>query len=105
MAIYAAVKAAVERFTAELRDEVKADGIGVTCVSPGAFDTNISSNFDEEHMSQAYDVWCRERGPNSDGVGDPRYLGEAVAHVLWRTRAGMAVDFLEVRPNVPTPKR
>ena len=104
MAIYGAVKAAVEKFTFELRDEVKAQRISVTCVSPGSFATNIPSNFDAEHTSDAYDVWCRDRGPMSDGIGDPRYFGEAVAHCL-SYPFGVAVDYLEVRPNVPTAKR
>lgn len=104
MAIYGAVKAAVEKFTFELRDEVKADGIAVTCISPGSFVTNIPSNFDAEHTVAAYEAWCRERGPMSDGMADPRYFGEAVAHCL-SYPAGLAVDYMEVRPNVPTPKR
>lgn len=103
MAIYGAVKTAVEKFTFELRDEVKADGIAVTCISPGSFATNIPSNFDAEHTAAAYDLWCRERGPMSDGIGDPRYFGEAVAHCL-AYPPGVAVDYMEVRPNVPTPK-
>lgn len=103
MGIYAAVKAAVERLTAELRDEVKRDGIGVTCISPGAFESEIAGNFDPDEMVTAYQIWVRERGPDSDGVGDPRYFGEAVAHAL-SYPPGMAVDFMEVRPNVPTPK-
>jgi NAD(P)-dependent dehydrogenase (short-subunit alcohol dehydrogenase family) len=104
MAIYGAVKAAVEKFTLELRDEVKRDGIAVTCVSPGSFVTDITANFDPDHTAAAYDVWCREHGPESDGMGDPRYFGEAVAHCLSYPR-GLAVDFMEVRPNMPTPKR
>lgn len=103
MAIYGAVKAAVEKLTVELRDEVKRDGIAVTCISPGAFATDISANFDSEQMVEAYQVWRRERGPDSDGMADPRYFGEAVAHVL-SYPPGLAVDFMEVRPNVPTPK-
>ncbi len=104
MAIYGAVKAAVEKFTFELRDEVKRDGVAVTCISPGAFDTDIMSNFDSERMEAAYDIWCREHGPESDGVADPRYFGEAVAHCV-SYPPGVAIDFLEVRPNVPTAKR
>ncbi len=104
MAIYGAVKVAVEKFTLELRDEVKRDGISVTCLSPGSFVTEITGNFDPDHTEQAYDAWCRNHGPDSDGMADPRYFGEAVAHCL-SYPAGLAVDFMEVRPNVPTPKR
>ena len=103
MAIYAAVKAAVEKFTFGLRDEVKRDGIGVTCISPGAFDTDIFSNFDDRYFSEAYEIWRRDHGPESDGVGDPTYFGEAVSHCL-SYPPGMAVDFMEIRPNVPTAK-
>ncbi len=104
MAIYGAVKVAVEKFTFELRDEVKSDGIAVTCVSPGSFETGIASNFDAEHTAEAYEVWCRDRGPMSDGMGEPRHFGEAVAHCLSYPR-GMAVDYMEIRPNSPMPKR
>ena len=104
MAIYGAVKAAVEKFTLELRDEVKRDGISVTCMSPGSFVTEITGNFDPDHTEQAYEVWIRDHGPDSDGMQEPRYFGEALAHCLSYPR-GLAVDFMEVRPNVPTPKR
>jgi NAD(P)-dependent dehydrogenase (short-subunit alcohol dehydrogenase family) len=104
MAIYGAVKAAVEKFSLELRDEVKRDGIGVTCISPGSFVTDITANFDPDHTAAAYDRWVRDHGPESDGMADPRWFGEAVAHCLSYPR-GVAVDFMEVRPNVPTPKR
>ncbi len=104
MAIYGAVKVAVEKFTLELRDEVKRDGISVTCMSPGSFVTEITGNFDPDHTEQAYAAWCRNHGPDSDGMADPRYFGEAVAHCLTYPK-GLAVDFMEVRPNVPTPKR
>jgi len=104
MAIYGAVKAGVERFSFELREEVKKDRISVTCLSPGSFATGITSNFDAEPTAEAYDVWCRDHGPDSDGMGDPRYFGEAVAHCL-SYPAGLAVDYMEVRPNAPSPKR
>jgi NAD(P)-dependent dehydrogenase (short-subunit alcohol dehydrogenase family) len=104
MAIYGAVKAGVERFSVELREEVKKDGIGVTCVSPGSFATNITSNFDASYTAEAYDVWCRDHGPECDGMADPRYFGEAIAHCL-SYPVGLAVDYMEVRPNAPTPKR
>ncbi len=104
MAIYGAVKAAVEKFSLELRDEVKGDGIAVTCVSPGAFGTPIMANFEKEPTAEAYDAWCRDKGPNSDGMADPKLFGETVAHCL-SYPPGLAVDFMEVRPNVPTPKR
>lgn len=104
MAIYGAVKTAVERFSLDLRDEVKRDGIAVTCISPGSFVTEITANFDPEATAEAYDVWCRDHGPESDGMADPRWFGEAVAHCLSYPR-GVAVDFMEVRPNVPTAKR
>ncbi len=104
MAIYGAVKAAVEKFSLELRDEVKRDGIAVTCISPGSFVTDITANFDAAATAEAYDLWCRNHGPESDGMADPRWFGEAVAHCL-SYPPGMAVDFMEVRPNKPTSKR
>jgi len=104
MAIYGAVKAAVERFSLELRDEVKGDGISVTCMRPGSFASEIASNFDPDRTEEAYELWVRNHGPDSDGVGDSRLFGEAVAHCLSYPR-GVAVDFMEIRPNVPTPKK
>ena len=41
LSIYAATKMAAERFTFELREEVKEDNIGVTCFSPGTADHGV----------------------------------------------------------------
>lgn len=104
MSMYGAAKAAVDRFSIELREEVKADGIGVTVLSPGAVLTSLyDGNMDPDDMAAAYEDWFNY-GPKSDGIiEDPSVIGETVANCLSFPQ-GMAVDFIEIRPNVPTNK-
>ena len=48
LSVYAATKAAVERFTRDLRIELQQDGIGVTCIRPGYAGTNFAEGWDME---------------------------------------------------------
>lgn len=104
MSMYGAAKAAVDRFSIELREEVKADGIGVTVLSPGAVLTSLyDGGMDPDDMAAAYEDWFNY-GPKSDGIiEDPSVIGEYIATCLALPQ-GMAVDFIEIRPNVPTNK-
>ena len=57
LSIYASTKAAVERFTRDLRLEVQADGIGVTCIRPGGAWTNFSDGWDTQALEGALAAW------------------------------------------------
>lgn len=100
--IYAASKAAVDRLSAELRDELRADGIGVSVVIPGAAATDFASGWDEEKIRLCAAEWANY-GKYMDTGMEPADVGEAVVHCVSR-RPGVAVDTLTVRPNIPTEK-
>jgi NAD(P)-dependent dehydrogenase (short-subunit alcohol dehydrogenase family) len=102
LSIYASTKAAVERFTRDLRNEVKHDGIGVTCVRPGAAWTNFSDGWDAQLLEEAFEAW-RQVGTTMDSGMEVEQVAEALVHCL-SYPAGVAVDLLEVRPNIPIPK-
>ncbi|MEH6549763.1 MAG: SDR family oxidoreductase [Pseudomonadales bacterium] len=102
LGIYAATKIAVERLTAEMRDEIKADGIGVTLVVPGAAMTEFAAGWNEQRLRKAVGAW-QEQGPNMDSGMEPHHVAEAVVHCLGY-KPGVAIDELIVRPNSPTPK-
>lgn len=102
LSIYASTKAAVERFTRDLRQELQVDGIGVTCIRPGSAWTNFSDGWDAERLTAGINAWL-DTGPNMD-------IGMEVEHVaesVWQSLSyppGVAIDLLEVRPNTLSPK-
>ncbi|MFK7733815.1 MAG: SDR family oxidoreductase [Pseudomonadales bacterium] len=100
--IYAASKAAVDRLSAELRDELRSEGIGVSVVIPGAAATDFTSGWDEEKIRLCAAEWA-DYGKYMDTGMEPADVGEAVVHCVSR-RPGVAIDTLTVRPNVPTEK-
>lgn len=102
LALYSASKAATEHFSRELRHEVKADGIMVTVFSPGAVATGSIANFDPAAAGEAMQDWLT-KGPTWDGVAQPEVIGEAIA-ACFELPSGVAVEFMEVRPNMPMPK-
>jgi NAD(P)-dependent dehydrogenase (short-subunit alcohol dehydrogenase family) len=102
LAIYSASKAAVEHFSSELRHEVKADGIMVTVFSPGAVATGSIANFDPAAAAEAMQDWL-QKGPKWDGVTQPEVIGQSIA-ACFELPKGVAVEFMEVRPNMPMPK-
>jgi NAD(P)-dependent dehydrogenase (short-subunit alcohol dehydrogenase family) len=61
LSIYAASKAAVERFTLDLREEVKLDRIGVTLFCPGSTATSFGAGGDPEVMGKAFETWINGR--------------------------------------------
>jgi NAD(P)-dependent dehydrogenase (short-subunit alcohol dehydrogenase family) len=97
LSIYAATKAAVERFTRDLRQEVQADGIAVTCLRPGAAGSNFSQSWDQETFAKALDAW-HSTGPTMDVGMKAEHIGIAVADCL-AYPPGVAVDLMEIRPN------
>jgi len=102
LGIYSAAKAAVDQFTLELRRDLKYDGIMVTLFSPGAVATGSIDNFDPEAAAAAMEKWQRT-GPTFDGAIQPEVVGRALAHCM-DYPPGVAVEFMEVRPNQPMPK-
>jgi NAD(P)-dependent dehydrogenase (short-subunit alcohol dehydrogenase family) len=102
LSIYAATKTAAERFTFELRDEVKADNIGITCFSPGTAETTFGAAASAEEAAAGFKRWL-DMGPNSDGMMAVETVAQAIVNCL-SLPDGAAFDFVELRPNRPTPK-
>jgi NAD(P)-dependent dehydrogenase (short-subunit alcohol dehydrogenase family) len=102
LSIYAATKAAVERFTRDLRLEVQVDGIGVTCIRPGGAWTSFADGWEGDAFSAGLEAW-KDAGTYMDTGMDVAQVGDAVVYALSQP-AGVAVDLLEIRPNVPTAK-
>lgn len=102
LGIYSATKAAVDHFTEALREEVKPDGIMVTLFSPGAVATGSVANFEPEVLADAMAAWL-EKGPKCDGILEPAVVGQALAN-CFEFPPGAAIEFVEVRPQTPTPK-
>lgn len=102
LSIYAASKAAVERFTRDLREELQPDGIGVSCIRPGGAWTSFSDGWDESALRAGLDAW-HGSGPHMDTGMDVEQVADAVVYCLQQP-AGTAVDLLEVRPNRLAPK-
>ncbi len=98
MSVYAATKAAVERFSREIRRELELDEIGVSIVRPGAaMDTDFASNLDFNLLKPALDAW-QDTGPYCYQGMDSSHVAEAVCFCL-KTPKGVSVDLLEIRPN------
>jgi NAD(P)-dependent dehydrogenase (short-subunit alcohol dehydrogenase family) len=102
LSIYAATKAAVERFTRDLRVEVQKDSIGVSCIRPGGAVTDFAAEWEPEAFAAALEEW-KDVGAFMDMGMDVAQVGEAVRYALAQPK-GVAVDLLEVRPNTPTSK-
>ncbi len=102
LSIYAATKAAVERFTRDLRTELQGDGIGVTCIRPGAAATNFADGWNAEAVMAGFEAWAHA-GTYMDTGMEAEQVGDAVAYALGQP-AGVAIDLLEIRPNIPMPK-
>jgi NAD(P)-dependent dehydrogenase (short-subunit alcohol dehydrogenase family) len=102
LSIYAATKAAVERFSRDLRLEVQADGIGVTCIRPGGAWTNFADGWEADAFEAGLQAW-QDAGTFMDTGMDVSHVGDAVSYALSQP-PGVAVDLLEIRPNVLTSK-
>ncbi len=102
LSVYAATKAAVERFSRDLRVELQAYGIGVSCIRPGAAWTSFADGWDPATIRTAFAAW-QDAGPRMDAGMEPAQVAAAVVHVL-DYPPGVAVDLLEVRPTMLIPK-
>jgi NADP-dependent 3-hydroxy acid dehydrogenase YdfG len=102
LSIYAATKAAVERFTRDLRLEVQVDGIGVTCIRPGGAWTSFADGWEGNAFSAGLEAW-KDAGTYMDTGMDVAQVADAVSYAVSQP-AGVAVDLLEIRPNILTAK-
>jgi NAD(P)-dependent dehydrogenase (short-subunit alcohol dehydrogenase family) len=102
LSIYAATKAAVERFTRDLRLELQPDNIGVTCIRPGGAWTSFADGWNPQALAGAMTAW-KDAGTYMDTGMDATHVGEAVRFALAQP-PGVAVDLLELRPNQLTSK-
>jgi NAD(P)-dependent dehydrogenase (short-subunit alcohol dehydrogenase family) len=102
LSIYASTKAAVERFTRDLRLELQSVGIGVTCIRPGGAWTNFADGWDKSAFESALAAW-KEVGTHMDTGMKVSHVGEAVRYALSQP-PGVAIDLLEIRPNTLTSK-
>lgn len=102
LSIYAATKAAVERFSRDLRNELQDYGIGVSCIRPGGVMTDFAAEWDEQKLVASMRAWL-DTGPHMDTGMEVEHVADAVRHCLEFPR-GVAVDLLEVRPNRHSPK-
>jgi NAD(P)-dependent dehydrogenase (short-subunit alcohol dehydrogenase family) len=100
--LYSASKAALEHFSAALREELKRDRIAVTVFSAGATATGSVANFDPAALQEAMADWL-SKGALFDGALEPHTVGEAIA-ACFEFPPGAGAEFVEVRPNRPTPK-
>ena len=103
ISVYSATKAAVERFTLDLREEVKMDNIGVTLFSPGSTSTAFGSGQDPVIVGEAFEVWLR-RAEMYDGTLSAEIVGETLVRCL-ELPDGVNIDFLELSPNKPATRR
>jgi NAD(P)-dependent dehydrogenase (short-subunit alcohol dehydrogenase family) len=102
LSIYAATKAAVERFSRDLRRELQDDGIGVTILRPGAAATEFAAGWNPQRFEHALNAW-HAQGSAMDVGMDVAHVGATVAWCLG-CPPGVSVDLLEVRPNLRVPK-
>jgi len=102
LSIYAATKAAVERFSRDLREELQPDNIGVTCIRPGGAWTSFADDWESSALAAGMTAW-NDFGTYMDTGMEATQVGDAVAYAISQP-PGVAVDLLEIRPNVLTPK-
>lgn len=102
LSVYAATKAAVDRFSKELREEVKGDHICVTVFSPGAVFTEFGLGWDMQKTSTALHAW-QKKGTQFDGYMDAAVVGHSIA-MCFSYPKGVAVEFMEVKPSIITDK-
>ena len=102
LSVYAATKAAVERFSRDLREELQVDRIGVSCIRPGGAWTSFANDWDGDALIAGMKAW-QDDGTYMDTGMEVEQVGDAVAYALLQP-PGVAVDLLEIRPNVLTPK-
>jgi 3-oxoacyl-[acyl-carrier protein] reductase len=96
LSIYSATKAALERFTDELRLEVQADNIGVTIFIPGDTATGFGLGWNPEVMQTAYVDWL-DRGRYYNGLMPVEVVGETLAR-CFDFPPNCAIETMMLRP-------
>jgi NAD(P)-dependent dehydrogenase (short-subunit alcohol dehydrogenase family) len=96
LSIYSSTKAGMERFTEDLRDEVRGDNIGVTYFIPGGTMTGFGSDWAPAVSAAAFADWIERSGPYCNGWLPLQPVAEQIAACM-DLPAGMAYDFLELR--------
>jgi len=102
LGIYAASKAAVDRLSEEMRDELREEGVAVTVLSPGAVATDFAAGFDIDKLLAATRAW-QKKGSDYDGTMGAEFVGQAVAD-CFNYPKGVCIDFIEIRPNASEEK-
>ena len=97
LSIYAATKAAVERFTRDLGAELQADEIAVSCIRPGGAGTAFAEGWDMGATMAGFKAWG-DTGTYMNVGMEVEQVAEAVVFALAQP-PGVAIDLLEVRPK------
>ena len=101
LGVYAATKAALERFSQELRDEFRPDKVRVTILRSGTIATAISENWPRETMDDFLDrmVKCGYRDFSGVSV-PPESMAQGIISVL-AMPADLNLDIVEMRSAIP----
>ena len=99
ISVYSAAKAAVERFTIDMRREVRFDHIAVTLFSPGSTTSSFGSGQDPEVVKEAFAEWFA-MGSVYDGSMTPAEVGEAMVSCL-DLPEGICFEIVECNPVRP----
>jgi NADP-dependent 3-hydroxy acid dehydrogenase YdfG len=84
LSIYVATKSAIESFSQALRDELRADGIGVTVFRAGSsHETGFASHWNAEETAAAGQLWAASGYlPYANVSLDTKTIGSAIVNVL-----------------------
>ena len=74
----------------------------MTCLRPGAVWTTFSEDWDPAAIEKGFSAWA-DRGKYMSTGMEVEQVADAVLYALMQP-PGVAVDLLELRPNIPTPK-
>ena len=102
LAVYAATKAAVDRFSEELRHEMYGENIAVTNFIPGETTRSAGFSWDPALADEAYHAWL-ERGSYFCGAMEVDVVGEAIAH-CFDLPPNVTYDVVMIRPVGRFPK-
>jgi NAD(P)-dependent dehydrogenase (short-subunit alcohol dehydrogenase family) len=102
LSVYAATKAAVDRFSDELRHEMHGENIAVTTFIPGETTRSAGFGWDPELAAEAYVAWL-DRGTYYHGVLEVDVVGEAIARCFDLPQSA-AYEIVMLRPVGSFPK-
>jgi 3-oxoacyl-[acyl-carrier protein] reductase len=102
LSMYSSAKAALEQFSKELREELRAERIAVTTFVPGNTRTGFGDRWDPQAAGEAYAAWL-EHGAWWAGMMPPEAVGEAIA-ACFDLPPDCSLDFVMMRPVGRQPK-